>query len=200
MEESPSDDSSVELAVRLAAGDVDAPQALFDRYVARLVAMVRTRLSPRLAQRIDPEDVTQSAFRSFFRRAARGELELGRAASLWRLLAAITHHKLLKQAEFHSARKRSAADEAHIGESAAQAHHLAADSEPDAGQATALADELEVWLASLDPLARRIVELRLADLSLEEVAGRVQRSERTVRRTLARIEEGLHRRLTERDD
>jgi len=43
--------------------------------------------------------------------------------------------------------------------------------EPTAEAAVALADELEAILRPLDPLMRRVLELRLQGQSLEEIAG-----------------------------
>jgi RNA polymerase sigma-70 factor (ECF subfamily) len=184
------DDSSEFLADRLRAGDPDSSQAVFDRYIGRLLALVRPRISRQLGQRIDPEDVAQSAFRSFFRRAGQDELELGRGAPLWRLISAIAVKKLLKQAEHHSADKRSVKREAPPGPPA-EDDWLAKSvmgREPDPAQAAAVADELESRLSGLDPLARRIVNLRLQNHSHEEIAAEVQRSERTVRRILAHLQ------------
>ena len=185
------DDSSAFLAARVASGDPSSPQAVFDRYVARLIALVRPRISRQLGQRIDPEDVAQSTFRSFFRRAGLGELSLGRGAPLWRLLSAIALNKLHKQAEHHLAAKRSIRRES-AAPAMADDDWLApsiAGREPDPAEAAALADELKALLAGLDSLTRRVVELRLGDYSHEEIAAAVQRSDRTVRRILADVQD-----------
>ena len=75
-----SDDSvneSIRLFERYRADESLAAEELFQRYVARLTALVRTRMSPRLARRLDAEDVVQSAYRTFFTRAKEGDFELG---------------------------------------------------------------------------------------------------------------------------
>ena len=59
-------DSSVELTDRWREGDQQAANLLFRRYSERLIALVRCHLSEKLARRLDPEDVVQSAYRSFF--------------------------------------------------------------------------------------------------------------------------------------
>src|SRR5436309_405591 len=69
--------------------------------------------------------------------------------------------------------------------------------EPTPLEAAALLDELRCVLAPLSPVQRRIVELRLQGHEVEEIATSVQRSARTVRRTLARLGEELERRLSE---
>src|SRR5579884_576430 len=51
------------------AGSEEAARQLFERYTDRLIALARGHIDQRLARRVDPEDITQSAFRTFFRRA-----------------------------------------------------------------------------------------------------------------------------------
>ena len=67
---------SQQLLERVRSGDKDAAEELFERYVDRLIELARKRLSPRLARRLDPEDIVQSACRSFFRLARAGRYEL----------------------------------------------------------------------------------------------------------------------------
>ena len=55
------------------AGDERAAKELFDSYVERLMALARRRISQRLASRVDPEDIVQSVFRTFFGRVKAGE-------------------------------------------------------------------------------------------------------------------------------
>ncbi len=61
-----SDPKSRELLEQFLAGQGEAATAIFERYVERLLALARTRLGARLRRRVDPEDVVQSAYRSFF--------------------------------------------------------------------------------------------------------------------------------------
>lgn len=179
------ENSSRILANRLATGDPNSPQAVVDRYVGRLLALVRPRISDRLRRRIDAEDVAQSAFRSFFRRAELGELDLGRGAPLWRLLSAIALNKLHKQAERHTAAKRSIRRDSSPGKLLTE---VIAGREPDPAGAAAIADELDSLIAGLSPVARQVVEMRLADYSHEEIAAEIGRSDRTVRRILADVQ------------
>lgn len=182
------ENSSVFLAGRVAAGDPDSPAAVVDRYLGRLLALVRPRISAQLGRRLDAEDVAQSAFRSFFRRASLGELDLGRGAPLWRLLSAIALNKLLKQAEHHAAVRRSSLREVHGRNEEDWLSQTLSGRDPDPAEAAAVADELGSRLGSLTPLARQVVEMRLADYSHEEIAAAVERSERTVRRILADVQ------------
>ena len=102
-----SDARSIELLNRFRRGDDRAAHEIFDRYTLRLIGLTRTRLSAKLARRIDPEDVVQSVYRSFFRAAEQGNFELRQNGDLWRLLAAITLNKVRMQARKNRAVKRS---------------------------------------------------------------------------------------------
>jgi len=182
--------TSLVLLERFRDGDDLAAQALFSRYFERLTLLARSRLAPRLASRTDPEDIVLSVYRSFFVGARAGRFVLSRGGDLWRLLAAITKHKLLRQARYHGADRRSIDREICLDQ--AEAGQLAErQQDPTPEEALALADELERVFERLDSLGRRVLELRLQGAQLSEIAEDTGRSERTVRRTLGQIREIL---------
>jgi RNA polymerase sigma factor (sigma-70 family) len=192
--------TSAELLSRYCRGDEDAAQEIFRRYVERLTRLARSRLSPRLAGRTDPEDVVLSAWRSFFVGARAGRFSLRRSGDLWRLLVSITMHKLYRQARRHTAERRSVAAEQSL-ERTAEELLPTAGREPTPEEAVALADELELVMSRLDACGRRVLELRLQGEPLDAIAEDTGRSERTVRRLLARTRELLSERLgSESDD
>lgn len=186
-------DDMAELLARCRKGDPAASEAIFHRYVNRLVAFARTRLSAKLAQRVDPEDVVQSVYRSFFTRARDGQYTLDRSGDLWRLLATITINKLHKQVEFHSAQKRSFDREQSLSAEDSlgnfPADQLAR--EPSPADAMAAVEELQLVMEKLSPLQRQMLELYLQGNDIAEVAETVQRSERAVRRLLALVKQQL---------
>jgi RNA polymerase sigma factor (sigma-70 family) len=191
--------TSAELLRRCRDGDEDAAEEIFRRYVERLTRLARSRLSPRLAGRTDPEDVVLSAWRSFFVGARAGRFSLGRSGDLWRLLVSITMHKLYRQARRHTAERRCVAVEQSLERTAEE--WLPADGrEPTPDEAITLADELEAVLSRLDACGRRVLELRLQGESLATIAADTGCSERTVRRLLAQIRELLAGRLGDRTD
>jgi RNA polymerase sigma-70 factor (ECF subfamily) len=183
----------------------DADQAatdVFHRYEGRLVALARSRLSARLAQRIDPEDVVQSAYRSFFTEIHDGTYDVRPGADLWQLLATITLHKLQRQVQRHSAQKRAVQREEHFGSEDTLLRmqaHLSAPG-PSPMEAASLVDEMEQLLLRFDDSERSILELRLQGYTLDEVARQVGCTERTVRRILDRIKSHLERWLVERSE
>lgn len=181
------DDASVDLLARWRGGDAQAANLLFRRYAEKLIAVAHRQLSARLAQRVAPEDVVQSVYCSFFIGARDGQYVLQRSGDLWRLLVGIMLHKL-QQRRRHLAGKRSIRQELDLdGEGMVELMV----NEPSPEQGLALADELEQALGRLEPLARRIFELRLQGHSLEEIASAADCCQRTVRRTLKRVVEQL---------
>lgn len=50
---------------------------LVDRYTRRLLELARRQLPERVRRRVDPEDVVQSVYRSFFRRLNDGQFNFG---------------------------------------------------------------------------------------------------------------------------
>ena len=171
-------------------GDEAAATALFERYFARLTALVRGRLGAKLRARVDADDVAMSAYRSFFVRAAAGQFELEESGDLWRLLARMALHKLSHQIERHTAEKRAVSQEERLTDS-----NGIASPEPSPDEAAAVADELEFIMRSLNETQRRTLELRLQGELLEAIAAELGQSERTVRRTLAQVREIMLKRL-----
>jgi RNA polymerase sigma-70 factor (ECF subfamily) len=182
-----------DLMVRLRRGDGSAAAAVFHQYARRLVGLARSRLNGRLRQKVDPEDVVQSAFGSFFRRQAGGDVEVGSWDSLWSLLAVITVRKCGRWAAyFRTARRdvrrevapRPGRDDFGPGpEGEARG--------PTPAEAAMLAETVEGLARSLDARERRILELSLEGLKAPQISARLGCSERTVFRMRERIKTRL---------
>jgi RNA polymerase sigma factor (sigma-70 family) len=173
---------SVQLLRRYQAGDELAAEAIFGRYVERLTRLARSRLAAKLAARVDPEDIVQSAYRSFFLAARQGRFELAHSGDLWRLLVEVTLHKLYRQAERHQARRRSVRREAATSDGSIWQRVAGAEPTPD--EAAVAAEVLEAVLAKLPPRGRQVVELRLQGFEQAEIAAAAHCTDRTVRRWL----------------
>jgi RNA polymerase sigma-70 factor (ECF subfamily) len=187
------DDGAIDLLTRWQAGDERAAEELFRRYADRLIALARSRLSTKLAGRVDAEDVVQSAYRSFFADARAGGYSIERGGDLWRLLVSITLHKLQDQVDRHTAGKRSIDQEQAFGndDSFPGIRPQLLSREPSPVEAATLADELEQVMRCLQPVERRMLELRLQGYNLEEIGAAMDCSERTAIRTLNRVKEHL---------
>jgi RNA polymerase sigma-70 factor (ECF subfamily) len=183
------------------AGDGDATEELFNRYVDRLIRLARQRLAPKLARRIDPEDVVQSAYRSFFDAAGRGRFVLEQAGDLWRLLAGITLNKLHRQVERNTAKKRDVSKECGLAEEGSLlVGPVVLSREPSPHDVVALADEIELLMRELDPRHREMFQLRLQGYLIEEIAAQTKRTQRTVLRTLEGIKQTLVTRASQMRD
>jgi RNA polymerase sigma factor (sigma-70 family) len=177
-------DTSAELVEQFRQCNARAADELFARYVERLTEMVRWQMAPALRRRLDPEDVIQSAYRSFFVRARGGEFVIERSGDLWKLLVTITLNKLRRQIVHYRAQKRSIQRDRPLDDPTLveDLNEIAAG--PSPLEALAAADELESFMTKLSPLERRVLELRLQERRWDEIAAATGRSERTVRRAL----------------
>lgn len=192
------DSPSIDLIRQWQQGHNPAAKEVFDRYVDRLVGLARSKMSTKLQRRVEPEDIVQSAYRSFFRRAAQDQYTLENQGDLWRLLATITVNKVYHQQKHHSAKKRSMKQEDSLLSHPDQSHSPRLDPaevEPTPDEALGLIEEVETLLSRLDPLHQKILELRLQGTDIESIAATVQRTERTIRRVLSVVESELQRRL-----
>jgi RNA polymerase sigma factor (sigma-70 family) len=186
---------SGELLARWQQGDQEAAGKLWRRYAERLIALARARLSKKLARHVDPEDLVQSAYRSFFVGARQARYVLQHSGDLWRLLVAITLHKLQHQHRRHSARKRAMNRESDpVDERRFTLQDQLLTREPSPEDAAALTDELEEIMRHLEPMQRQIIEMCLQGLDLKEIAAALGRHEGTVRRNLRQVKEFLKQR------
>ncbi len=190
------DEQSINLLNRWRDGDESAATEIFERYVNRLCALARTRLSNRMKRRVEAEDVVQSAYRSFFRRAGECYV-LEKQGDLWRLLAAITINKVRGQVEFHTTKKRRVYLEESMmtDQSMIRVSPEVISDDPNPDDAAVMVEELSDVLGKLDETQRSIIELSMQNQSVEQIADKIHRSERTVRRTIQQVREELENRL-----
>src|SRR5206468_8875797 len=78
------------LMADLRGGRPEAAREVFDRYARRLVGLAAAKLPGFARAKLDPEDVVQSVFRTFFRRHADGQFRPEHWDALWSLLAVLT--------------------------------------------------------------------------------------------------------------
>ena len=194
-----------------------AAEAIFGFYSDQLLRLVRRQLSDKLASRVDPEDILQSVFGSFFRRP----FDLQDARGMFALLVEISLNKTRDTARFHQREKRDVRRE---GSATGPAEHksngirhaleqrrasmtptsttAAADSDDSlfdeeslrqmASGATAeqAAIVIEMFESLPDDL-QQILNWRLDGLTETEIAERIGKTRRTVTRKLALIYDRL---------
>jgi RNA polymerase sigma-70 factor (ECF subfamily) len=188
-----SEDSSFDvLLARLRAGDEDAATTIFNRYVRRLVGLARSRLDALTRAKVDPEEVANSALKSFFRGYAGGKFDLEGWDSLWEVLLLITLRKCGRRIEYFRAQRRDVLKEVHPAAAEdATASWEAIAHEPTPEEAAMLNETIEQVLQSLHERERPILVLALQGFSLPEISERIHRTERTVYRVLKRIRDKL---------
>jgi len=173
--------SDRELLERFRKGEQLAATALYLRYAPRLLALAESRRSPGLAHRLDSEDIVQSVFRRFFRRARKGSYEVPAGAELWNLLLVIALNKIRTAEAYHRAGKRD------VGNTSAPDNldeTLLPGAGGDDGNGAYLRLIVTEALERLEPALREIVEFRLQGYEVREIAERTDRSLRTVERLL----------------
>ncbi len=173
---------------RFQGGDDDAATALYRRYARRLEALARRQTGAELASRFDADDVVQSVFRTFFRRAAAGLYEVPPGDELWRLLLVLALHKVRDFAVHHRAQKRDVTKTWGVTPQQADQAGLAASDQVGYDALRMVIDELIVTLPEAN---RQIIELRIEGHEVKEIAERTGRSNRTVERTLQNFRTAL---------
>jgi RNA polymerase sigma-70 factor (ECF subfamily) len=180
---------------QLKAGDQDAAAEVFTRFVRRLVGLASNQFDSWLQRKVDVEGVVQSAFKSFFAGHDGGRFEgLADWDSLWGLLTVITLRKCYRRHEYLSAECRDPGREVERPPSPdGESWWEAIGREPTPVEAAMLNETVQRLLDGLSPPERAIVELSLQGFTTGEIADRLRRSQRTVRRVRERVRNRLER-------
>ncbi len=191
MSEDESSDRS--LLWRFRHGQADASTRLYLRYAERLQALATRQTSNELGRRVDPEDIVQTVFRTFFRRAAEGNYDVPDGEEIWKLLLVIALNKIRSAWVHHRAAKR---DVRRTG--TGEANELAirnAEGKDEAALAV-LRMVVDEVLEGLPESHRRMIELRIEGHEVAEISRDVGRSKRSVERVLQdfrrRMDELIH--------
>lgn len=194
----PDDPHFDELMARLETGDEQAAVEVCDRFVLQLIGLARQHLDKATLRKIEPEEVVQSACKSFFVKFREGQYHLTNWDSLWGLLARITLRKARRKREYFHAQRRDVKrevsadplEDSSLNEPAAVGHG------PTPSEAAVLAETVEGVMRGLNESGRQIVCLSLQGESVASVSQQTGRTERTVERVLSRLRERL---VQERD-
>jgi RNA polymerase sigma-70 factor (ECF subfamily) len=170
-----------------------AADRIWRRYSAELLRTIRARLARKMRARFDPEDVLQSAYKSFCIRQKRGDYELKDREDLWSLLYTITRNKARNAANHNRRIKRNYQREQENptgdnGEASPLVERVAAQL-PTPQDLAIMKEELSLRLASLSAELRTVALLKLAGFSNKEMAAKesLDCAERTVERKLSSI-------------
>ncbi|MFO1064619.1 MAG: sigma-70 family RNA polymerase sigma factor [Pirellulales bacterium] len=178
--------SDADLLKRLQTGEQAAAIEIYERYADRLLRLTQKKSGEQLASRLDAEDIVQSVFRTFFRRATEGHYELPAGDELWKLFLVISLNKIRKKANYHSAAKRDAAKTQAIGQSQPP------DTSTPSDVLRMTVDEL---IAMLPTEHQTVVRLRIQSFEIDEIAQRSGLSRRTTERVLQSFRRRLQQEL-----
>ena len=185
-------DSSLMRGIR--SGDEQAAEELFVRYAKRLKSLANRQMAREISGRIDPEDVTQSIFRTLFRRLQAGQYSVPQGDSIWRLLVTIALNKIRSVGAFHRAAKRD------IRKSASLDAEVSRQTADDELAVNVLRMTIEELLSDLTDSQRKIIHLRLEGNTVAEISKGAGRSRRTVERTLQGFRQTLAATLSEGEE
>ena len=177
---------------RFQDGQTDAATAIYLRYAKRLELLARSQTGSELAVRFDPEDVVQSVFRTFFRRAAEGHYDIPDGDELWKLFLVIALNKIRARGEYHRAAKRDVAQTSNldtvkpIGVGDGQ-------NRPEDDAYRVLRMTIDDLFDEVPEVQRQIVTMRIEGYNVREISEKTNRSKRTVERVL----QGFRTRLNE---
>jgi len=182
---------------RLANGNSEAAQVIWQNYFQKLVGYARRKLNDMPLRSFDEEDVALSAMHSFFEGMQRGQFDsLGNREELWRLLLTITARKA------HAQRRRSLRSKRGGGQVRGESVFGRPENQQERGVGIddVLGEEPTPELAAMvventrqmlglldDERTRQVALLRLEGHTNDEIAVQLGCARRTVERKLERI-------------
>jgi RNA polymerase sigma factor (sigma-70 family) len=181
---------------QLKGADQTAAQRLWEKYFGQLVARARHKLAGAPRRAADEADVVQSAFASFFQAAQNGRFpRLHDRHDLWQLLVLITDRKACDLANRERRQRRGGGKvfaEADLGggQDSARPSPLGQliSEEPSPEFAALAAEEYRRLLDLLgDADLQHLAVLKMEGYTVEEIAARLGRVPRTVKRRLHMI-------------
>jgi len=177
---------------QLQAGDDTAAAEVFNRFARRILGLARRRLHASVRSKVDPEDVLQSVFRSFFGRQRAGRFAIENWDSLWGILMVMTLRKCRRRIQYHRADRRDAQRETRWDEdleAAGDPGLFARD--PTPSEAAILIELVGRLMRNFPEDDRAILTLHLQGCTIAEIKSQTGRAMRTIRRVLERIRRSL---------
>jgi RNA polymerase sigma-70 factor, ECF subfamily len=186
----PSDRS---LLARYRRGSQDAATQFYLRYARRLRGLAAAQMSPALAQRVELDDIVQSVFGSFFRRADTGYYDAPGGEELWQLLLVTALNKIRNQGNFHRAARRDVRRTV----AGADIEGALEDAQGDDGAVAFLDIVIREAFERLPQVHQQMLELRIQGYDVAEIAQHTGRSKRTVERVMQDARKNLRSLLYE---
>ena len=152
---------------------------LYRAFGDRLLALAKLEIGDKLGLYVEAQDVVQSVFRTFFRRARSedGDAVLPPGTDLWHLLLVITLNKIRRAGCYHRRAKRTIRRTVALLDDAA-------DDGGEESELTLLRMTVEDLLERVEPDKRAVVVMLLGGMSIEEISEATNRAPRTIYRTV----------------
>ncbi|MFO0954845.1 MAG: ECF-type sigma factor [Isosphaeraceae bacterium] len=165
----------------------EAARQIWLRFSARLGALVRRRLDPRILRRAGEEDVVQSLFASYFAAGPSPNGPPGNRAEVWRLLVHFAVCKVANTADRHRAARRDVRREVSLEDLAAgrtdadQPRFDVEDLRVLGPEDVVVArEQFERLMASLPQDLQDVLVMKLEGHTNAEIGAKIGRVERTV--------------------
>ena len=169
------------LIERFLRGEEDAATSLYLRYAERILNLANFQTCESLSYQVGSEEIVQTVFRTFFRRASKGQYLAIDGDELWKLLLVIALNKIRKKAGFHKAQKRDYRKSKSMVDST---YTSQLKSKSDETAYSVLRLTVEDLVAGLPERNREVIELRIQGNTLDEISEKTCRSKRTAERIL----------------
>lgn len=176
------------LVQRASEGVSDAEERIHREFVDRLVRLASQRINQRFQSKIDPEEIVQSVFMSFFQRNATGSFQFENWNDLWCLLVKITVRKCSTRVSGFMTAKRDISVERPTTTRPEGSSIDLRDSEPTPQEVAIFNESIDQLFDLLSPLQQEIVTLRLQGCSKVEISQKIGRTERTIYRSLNQVQ------------
>lgn len=163
---------------RFRTGSEDAASELYGRYAERLDFLASRGIGRDLRSLVGSEDVVQSIFRTFFRRAAAGDYAVPEGSELWNLLVTISLNKIRAVGQHYRRQKRDVSRTVHADTD------ISRQADGDNVACQVLRMVIEELIESLPGSHQRIIKLHIEGWDVAGIASDTQRSRRTVERVL----------------
>jgi RNA polymerase sigma-70 factor (ECF subfamily) len=178
----PTDEPSDYLLLwRFREGSQEAAEQLYLRYARRLRGLARVKCASGLGKHVDPEDIVQSVFGTFFRGVSCGRYDIAEGEDLWKLFLVIAMNKIRAEGLFHQAAKRDARLTFALSCLPSSVRVQEQKRGPALGFSNLVVEEA---LERLPPQHRFIVEMRTEGHKVAEIAQQLGRSKRAIERIL----------------
>ena len=170
-------------------GDSVAQDMLYHRYAQNLISLASKRISTIFNAKVEPEDIVQSVFRSFFVRHQADTVQFESWNELWSFLVCVTVRKCSEQTRKMLAEKRNVNRELALDD---KTTGFGTSPEPTPQQVLIFEETLQALIEPLTDSQRDIVRMRLEGYTNSEISEKLGRTERTIYRSLTTLRERMN--------